>query len=123
MTVTVKTLDSGLFAVIDAGGHSLAGPFETNAQAWAVVDALLGDRVPAKARKKRPHGSAKAAKLGRKSEKAARKAPAWLRTIGATKFDRVEQQVYRDHKLGTFGPASQVRKISVEDYLKSGGAA
>ena len=123
MTVTVKTLDSGLFAVLDAGGHSLGGPFETNAQAWAVVDALLGDRVPAKARKKRPRGTAKAAELDRKSKKAARKAPAWLRTIGAAKFDRVEQEAYRDHKLGTFGPASPVRKINVEDYLNNGGAA
>jgi hypothetical protein len=48
----------------------------------------------------------------------ASKAPTWVRTIAATKFDPNAERSFRDSKLGTFGPASEVRRIDPAEYLK-----
>lgn len=47
----------------------------------------------------------------------AEKAVGWVRTVAAAKFDPVAKRAYRDHKLGTFGAASEVRKIDPAQYL------
>lgn len=125
MSINVTTLADGRFAVVDDGGHPLAEPFETHAQAWATVDALLGDRIPKRVRKKvfAKNGRSKGkAKLDRKTSIAANKAPGWLRTIGAAKFSPAERRVFRDYKLGTFGPASEVRRIDPAEYRHLEGA-
>lgn len=126
MSINVTTLDDGRFAVVDDGGHPLAEPFETHAQAWATVDAILGDRMPKRVRKKAfaktGRKKSKVAKLDRKSSIAANKAPGWLRSIGAAKFSPAEARVFRDYKLGTFGPASEVRRIDPAEYKHLEGA-
>lgn len=38
------------------------------------------------------------------------------------KFDPVAKRGYRDHKLGTFGAASEVRKIDPAQYLAAKAA-
>lgn len=48
---------------------------------------------------------------------AASNAVGWVRTVGAAKFDSDAEGRYRDKKLGTFGPASAVKKIDPAEYL------
>lgn len=56
-------------------------------------------------------------KLTRKQRKAAAKAPNWVRTVAASKFDPTADRAYRNKKLGTFGAASPVRRIDPAEYM------
>jgi hypothetical protein len=49
--------------------------------------------------------------------KNAAKAPGWVRSVAAVKFDPAGQRAYRDQKLGTFGAASPVKRIDPAEYL------
>lgn len=48
----------------------------------------------------------------RKMKRAAAKAPVWLQTIAASKFDRAEHERHRTRRMGKFGAASPVRIIA-----------
>nr|CAD6417844.1 hypothetical protein REQ54_01758 [Rhizobium sp. Q54] len=56
-------------------------------------------------------------KQDRKMRINAAKAPGWVRSVAAVKFDPAGERAYRDHKLGTFGAASEVRRIDPAEYL------
>lgn len=58
-------------------------------------------------------------KLGRKRQRAAAKAPRWVRDIAAAHFDPKGVAEHRQRQLGTFGPASDVRRIDPKDYPHS----
>jgi hypothetical protein len=47
----------------------------------------------------------------------AAKAPGWVRSIAAVKFDPAGERKFRDCKLGTFGAASEVKRIDPAAYL------
>ena len=47
----------------------------------------------------------------------AHKAVGWVRTVAAKKFDPAGERAYRDYKLGTFGAASEVKRIDPAVYL------
>ena len=51
----------------------------------------------------------------------AAKAPGWVRSVAAAKFDPAGERKFRDYKLGTFGPASEVKRIDPEQYLRERG--
>ncbi|AWC21397.1 hypothetical protein CO731_00848 [Aminobacter sp. MSH1] len=53
----------------------------------------------------------------KRQARAAAKAPGWLRDIAAATFDPQGNRRYREQKLGTLGPASDVRRIDPADYL------
>lgn len=52
----------------------------------------------------------------RKMKRAAGKAPRWVRDIAAAHFDPQGNRQFRESKLGTFGAASEVRKIDPRDF-------
>ncbi|TJU87603.1 MAG: hypothetical protein E5Y15_08355 [Mesorhizobium sp.] len=125
--MTVIETESG-FVVVD-GDKVLAGPFPTNAEAWRASDRMDGSPVsPAEKRADwiatkilssgpAPIAPKKKTKRERKQAKAAAKAPRWVRDIAAAKFDPHGNRQHREWQLGTFGPASPVRKIDPADYL------
>ncbi|MBB4407078.1 hypothetical protein [Agrobacterium radiobacter] len=140
--LNVTTTDDGKHQVSDRSGHMVEGPFATNGEAWAALDRLTNDDAsrPGKRRgnKKVLWGKPeKKSKKQRRKEKRqaeqqhgkmtpkqehqmnvnASKAVGWVRTVAAAKFDPVATRAYRDHKLGTFGAASEVRKIDPAQYL------
>jgi hypothetical protein len=130
VSLTVIPAKDCLFQVADESGHLVDGPFATNAEAWRALERLVGEhKIPAKAKPRLPgrrkaKGKAKSKaskKMSPKEErtfqKAAAKAPGWLRTGAAANFDPNADRVYRDYKLGTFGAASPVRKIDPAVYL------
>ena len=133
--------DDGQFEIVNSAGKLVEGPFETNAAAWKALDRIDNDaNGPDKRRsnkkvlwgkpekkskkqrrkEKRPaeqrHGKMTPAQEHRMKVNAA-KAVGWVRTVAAAKFDPVAKRAYRDHKLGTFGAASEVRKIDPTQYL------
>ncbi len=55
-------------------------------------------------------------KLSKKQRRAAAKAVGWVREIAAAKFSPHEDRAHKDSKLGTFGPASDVRIIDPSAY-------
>ncbi|NTS31380.1 hypothetical protein HQ945_08955 [Phyllobacterium sp. BT25] len=55
----------------------------------------------------------------KKMARAAAKAPAWLRTGAAARFDPQGTREFRTKQLGTFGAASDVRKIDPSEYENS----
>ena len=120
--------DEGQFQISDTSGHMVEGPFETNAAAWAALDRLDVESYNGLRRKRKPKkGKAKGgksynppkstAKEDRKMRREAAKAPGWVRSIAAAKFDPNANRQYRDYKLGTLGPASEVRRIDPAVYL------
>lgn len=128
----VDTASNGDHVVTDAIGNLVDGPFPTNAEAWAALERLSGEhRIPAKAKPRKParkllKGKAAkklSAKQTRQMKRDAAKAPGWLRTGAAAKFDPNGNRQYRDHKLGTLGPASECRKVPIDEYLKAKGGA
>lgn len=46
----------------------------------------------------------------------AKRLPKHMREIAASKWSKGEQRAFDGKKLGTFGPASEVRKIDPADY-------
>ncbi|AZO23847.1 hypothetical protein EJ070_26305 [Mesorhizobium sp. M1E.F.Ca.ET.045.02.1.1] len=131
MMTVIKT--EGGFAVV-AAGEMLAGPFPTNAEAWRVLDRLEGQPIsPAEKRAdwisnkilaagpkpKEPKSARDEKKRTKKMKRAAAKAPRWVRDIAAAKFDPQVHRKHREWQLGTFGAASDVRRIDPADYLAS----
>lgn len=119
----------GRHAVENDNGEVIAGPFDSNAAAWRAADRLAGE--PVSVAEKRSDWfttkmlsagpapivpSKKEMKALRKTKKAAAKAPLWLRTGAAATFDPHGARRHRDAKLGTFGPASEVRHIDPAEY-------
>ena len=136
--LNVTRNDDGQYEVTDQRSKLVEGPFETNAAAWRAIDRLDHEaampkrrsnkrvlwgkpEVPAKgkkARRKEKHRSAKQAERDEHRLKVnAAKAPGWVRGVAAAKFDPAGQRAYRDHKLGTFGAASEVKRIDPAEYL------
>ncbi|MBD9592702.1 hypothetical protein IB270_07645 [Ensifer sp. ENS05] len=132
--LNVSRNDDGQFEIVDAGGKAVAGPFDTNAAAWNALDRLDNeDHAPARAKsnKKLLWGKPerpKSKKAKRQEKKQierqerqmkvnAATAPGWIRAVAAKTFDPAGERKHRDHKLGTFGPASEVRKIDPAVYL------
>ncbi|MEX2741101.1 hypothetical protein AB3480_06590 [Rhizobium mongolense] len=129
--INVTRNDDGQFELTDQSGNLVAGPFETNAAAWKAIDRLGNDNVnrPDKARSSKKVLWGKPEQLSKtKSKKAlkrqekqmktnAAKAPGWLRTVAAKTFDPAGERKYRDYRLGTFGAASEVKRIDPATYL------
>ncbi len=126
--------DDGQYEITDQRGKVVEGPFETNAGAWKALDRLDNEASrPAKPKsnKKVLWGKPEAPKSKKGRRKAKRqqerqdrqmkanagKAVGWVRSIAAVKFDPAGERAYRDHKLGTFGAASDVRRIDPAAYL------
>jgi hypothetical protein len=123
------------------------GPFDTNAAAWRALDRRDGsENAPPKQISNKPvlwgkPDQPKKGKKARRKERArqeraqpapnfkmtpkqehrmkvnAAKAPGWVRSVAAVKFDPAAERSFRDQKLGTFGPASAVKKIDPAEYL------
>lgn len=70
-----------------------------------------------KERKEQKHRRRPVKGLSHRQRVAAAKAPAWVRAAGASKFDPAAEKAFRDSRLGTFGPASEVKRIAPADYL------
>jgi hypothetical protein len=132
MTVilNVTRTHDGQFQVSDTSGKLVDGPFDTNAAAWRALERLDNeDAKPkrAKSSKKVLWGKPdpKQSKRSRRNEQKqehrmklnAAMAPNWVRTVAASHFDPVGERVYRDYKLGTFGAASEVKRIDPAAYL------
>lgn len=132
--LSVTRCDDGQFQVTDQGGSVIEGPFDTNAAAWKALDRLANENAnrPDKPRsskkvlwgkpeKKPKRSRRKEKKLQEKQEHRmkvnAAKAPTWLRSVAAAKFDPAGVRAYRDAKLGTFGAASEVKRIDPAVYL------
>jgi len=133
--LTVDRNEEGQYQVCDAAGRLVDGPFETNAAAWKALDRLDNQdaNVPDKRRSNKPvlwgqpqKGKSKkqarrekkiAAKQEMQMKRDAHKAVGWLRSVAAVKFDPAGERKYRDFKLGTFGAASEVKRIDPVAYL------
>ena len=115
--LNITRTDEGRFNIVDTTGKLVEGPFETNAAAWKALDRIdNGAAKPAGAK------GEKQRKKGKRQEdqrikRNAGKAPVWVRTIAAVKFDPAATRKHRDHKLGKFGAASEVKQIDPAEYL------
>lgn len=139
--LNVTRNDDGQHEIVDQCGKLIEGPFETNAAAWKALDRLDNDMLPDRRRtnKKALWGKPdpKQSKRARRKEKKrqeritakqehrmkvnAAKAPGWVRSVAAAKFDPAGNRAYRDYKLGTFGAASEVKRIDPAVYLAEKG--
>jgi len=132
--LNVTRNDDGQFEITDQLGKLVEGPFETNAAAWKALDRLDNEAsrpTKPKSNKKVLWGKPEVpkSKKGRRKAKLqkelqdrqmmanAGKAVGWVRSIAATKFDPAGERAYRDYKLGTFGAASDVKRIDPATYL------
>jgi hypothetical protein len=121
--LNVTKTDEGKFEITDASGHLVDGPYETNAAAWAALDRLDSTSYDGAGKKRKPKRgevnkpSKSKAKADRKMKREAGKAPGWIRSGAAAKFDPQANRQYRDYRLGTFGPASEVKRIDPDAYL------
>jgi hypothetical protein len=132
--LNVTRNDDGQFEITNGAGKLVDGPFDTNAAAWKALDRLdrSGEPAKVKPRKKVLWGKPEQPKVGKKARRKERKrqeradhkmkvnaakAPSWVRSVAAAKFDPAAERVYRDHKLGTFGAASPVKRIDPAEYL------
>ncbi|PZM07597.1 hypothetical protein [Rhizobium tubonense] len=128
--LNVTRNDDGQYEITDAGGKLVEGPFDTNAAAWKALDRRDNDDASLPHRKRsnkpvlwgKPETASKKSK--RKEKRAAKqmkrdahKAVGWVRDIASAKFDPEANRVYRDYKLGTFGAASEVKRIDPAAYL------
>ncbi|MGO7438913.1 hypothetical protein ACC674_15485 [Rhizobium ruizarguesonis] len=123
----------GQFEITDQRGKVVEGPFETNAAAWSALDRIDQDTMPGKRRSNKKvlwgkpekpakrngkkAGRRRAAKDEHRMKVNAATAPGWVRSVAAAKFDPAGERNYRDHRLGTFGAASEVRCIDPAAYL------
>ena len=133
--LNVTRNDDGQFEITDQHGKVVEGPFDTNAAAWKALDRLdhQNANVPEKRRPNKPvlwgkpeKGKSKkqlklekkiAARQEKQMKRDAHKAVGWVRTVAAKKFDPAGERAYRDYKLGTFGAASEVKRIDPAVYL------
>lgn len=119
--------DEGQYEIVDQRGKLVEGPFETNAAAWKALDRRDSAGAVPKHRKDKPvlwgkpmskkQRRAEKKKADRQMKINAGKAVGWVRDVAAAKFDPVAKRAFRDHKLGTFGAASEVRRIDPAEYL------
>jgi len=137
-SLNVARNDDGQYQIIDQGGKLVDGPFESNAAAWKALDRLDSEtHAPARPksnkkvlwgkpqrpkskkekRRNRAAGKQMTAKQEHRMKVDAARAPNWVRTAAAAKFDPAGERAYRDHKLGTFGSASEVKRIDPAVYL------
>ncbi|MGR9188819.1 hypothetical protein [Rhizobium leguminosarum] len=128
---TVTRNGEGEFEITDQFGKVVAGPFVSNAAAWKELDRLDNQdaNVPDKRRSNKPvlwgqpqkGKSKKQLKLAARQEKQmkrdAHKAVGWVRNIASVKFDPEGVRKFRDQRLGTFGAASEVKRIDPALYL------
>jgi acyl-CoA synthetase (AMP-forming)/AMP-acid ligase II len=127
------------FEITDQYGKTVEGPFDTNAAAWKALDRVdnVGSNRPperVKPNKKvlwgKPEKKSKKAKRKERQQRKltpaqeehrlkvnAGKAVGWIRSGAMGKFDPAGERAYRDYKLGTFGPASEVKRIDPAVYL------
>lgn len=131
--LNVSRKDDFHFEITDQYGKVVEGPFDTNAAAWKALDRLDNEAAVPKHRSNKKvlwgKPETKSKKKTRRKEKRqqaradhkmkvnAGKAVGWVRSIAAVKFDPAGERAYRDQKLGTFGPASEVRRIDPAVYL------
>lgn len=132
--MNVTRSDDGQYEITDQRGKVVEGPFDTNAAAWKALDRLDNEAsrpTKPKSNKKVLWGTPQAPKSKKGRRKAKRqqerqdsqmmanagKAVGWVRSIAAVKFDPASERAYRDHKLGTFGAASEVKRIDPATYL------
>lgn len=131
--LNVTPADDGKFQISDGSGHLVDGPFDTNAEAWTALDRLNSDdgsrpdtrrstRKVLWGKPERKSAAQKkkerlAAKKANKIKANAAKATGWIKKAAIGKFDPKGESVYRDYKLGTFGAASEVRRIDPAQYL------
>ncbi len=137
--LNVTRNDEGQYEIVDQRGKVIEGPFDTNAAAWKALDRLdhKDANVPEKRRSNKPvlwgqpeKGKSKkrlkreqkiAAKQEKQMKRDAHKAVGWVRAVAAKKFDPAGERAFRDYRLGTFGPASEVRRIDPAEYLREKG--
>ncbi|MBY4589463.1 hypothetical protein [Rhizobium redzepovicii] len=131
--LNVARNDEGQYEITDQRGKVVEGPFDTNAAAWSALDRIDQDTMMAKPRRNKKVLWGKpekpANRIGKKASKrhaardehrmkvSAAKAPGWVRSVAAVKFDPSGERKFRDHKLGTFGAASEVKRIDPATYL------
>ncbi|MBY3590597.1 hypothetical protein HJA87_11980 [Rhizobium bangladeshense] len=136
--LNVTRNDDGQYEITDQCGKVVSGPYDTNAAAWAALDRIDHDTMgkPRSNRKvfwgKREKPAKRTAKkvskrqAGRDEHRMkvnAAKAPGWVRSVAAAKFDPAGERSYRDHRLGTFGAASEVKRIDPAAYLAEKAAS
>ncbi|MBX4972153.1 hypothetical protein [Rhizobium lentis] len=137
--LNVSRNDDGQYEITDQRGKVVSGPYDTNAAAWAALDRIDHETMPGKPRGNKKVLWGKAEKPAkRKSKKASKrqaardehrmkvnaaKAPGWVRSVAAAKFDPAGERSYRDHRLGTFGAASEVKRIDPAAYLAEKAAS
>ncbi|MCV9965473.1 hypothetical protein OIU34_26700 [Pararhizobium sp. BT-229] len=142
--LNITRKDDFHFEITDQRGKVVDGPFDTTAAAWKALERLdneNGNRPPERAKggkkvlwgkpeksKKTPrNGRQKPEKMTAKEERKmkvnAAKAPGWIRSVAAVKFDPAGERAFRNHKLGKFGAASEVRRIDPAEYLAEKAAA
>ncbi|TAX71793.1 hypothetical protein ELI03_08610 [Rhizobium leguminosarum] len=125
--------DDGQFEITDQRGKVVEGPFDTNAAAWSALDRIDHETMPGRPRSNKkvlwgkPEKPAKrngkkagrrqAAKDEHRMKANAAKAPGWVRSVAAAKFDPAGERKFRDYKLGTFGAATEVKRIDPATYL------
>ncbi|NNG74705.1 hypothetical protein HLI18_33785 [Rhizobium laguerreae] len=122
----------GQFQITDQRGKVVEGPFDTNAAAWSALDRIDHDTLPGRPRSNKKvlwgkpekpakrngkKGRRQAAKDERRMKANAAKAPGWVRSVAAAKFDPAGERNYREHRLGTFGAASEAKRIDPATYL------
>lgn len=132
--LNVTRNDDGQFEITDQRGNLVEGPFDTNAAAWKALDRIDHDTLftkprssktvlwgkpekPAKNRKSKKASKRQLAKNDHRMKVNAAKAPGWVRSVAAAKFDPAGERKFRDYKLGTFGAASDVKRIDPAAYL------
>lgn len=133
--LNVTRNDDGQFEITDQRGKVIGSPYETNAAAWKALDrldnqdagvpdrrrsnkpVLWGKPEKGKSRKRLKREKKIEARQEKQMQRDAHKAVGWVRSVAAVKFDPAGQRKFRDHKLGTFGAASEVRRIDPAVYL------
>lgn len=133
LILNVTRSDDGQFQVTDQRGKVVFGPYDTNAAAWSALDRIDHQTIPGKPRSNKMvlwgKSEKPAKRTGKKASKQqktraehrmkvnAAKASGWVRSVAAAKFNPAGERAYRDHKLGTFGAASEVKRIDPAVYL------
>ncbi|MCS3741971.1 hypothetical protein [Rhizobium sp. BK661] len=132
--LNVSRNEDGQYEIVDQRGKLVEGPFDTNAGAWKALDrldnevgrpskpksskkVLWGEPEAPKSKKGRRKAKLKQERQDRQMMANAGKAVGWVRSIAAVKFDPAGERAYRDYKLGTFGAASEVKRIDPAAYL------
>ncbi|MBX5236287.1 hypothetical protein HJC02_29105 [Rhizobium sp. NLR4a] len=137
--LNVTRNDDGQYEITDQRGKVVSGPYDTNAAAWSALDRIDHETIPAKPRsnkkvlwgkpqkpekrKSKKVSKRQAARDEQRMKVNAAKAPGWVRSVAAAKFDPAGERSYRDHRLGTFGAASEVKRIDPAAYLAEKAAS